>query len=258
MLMLPIATGCHPRPRPSSKLAEALEVMGSAFPSADALTLFNIMCKPGREGVRVAINAHHCSPEWLRSGILVELYERRINRSGFAAVLVRDWTDGAARTAAAAGTREQLVEWFRYARFDFPFVRRFCDLEALPARTMIWRGLGNAAVPGLGMSWSPSRQLAAYYGHGAWCKGGRKSEPVLLRQEITRDQALAYLLNNVGGEVVIDGTSSYEIDTADHDEIACLATEAEPLLVAGVARHERAKAEALAMSEDEQFAGWEG
>ncbi len=86
---------------------------------------------------------------------------------------------------------------------------------------------------------------------------GRSSEPILLRREITCDQVLAYFISQAG-EAVLDGPGSYDIETADADEIAALAAAAEPMVAEGEKRAERIKAEFMAMSEDELFAGWEG
>jgi hypothetical protein len=68
---------------------------------------------------------------------------------------------------------------------------------------------------------------------------------------------LAYFIS-LAGEAVVDGAGPYEVDTADPDEIAALAASAEPVIAASVKEEERYKAEVMAATEDELFAGWEG
>jgi hypothetical protein len=83
---------------------------------------------------------------------------------------------------------------------------------------------------------------------------------MFLRREITRDQVLAYFINQAGeaGEAVVDGSISYAIDTDDAGEIAALAAAAEPRVAEEEESFERIRAETMAMPEDELFAGWEG
>ena len=199
-------------------------------------------------------------PPESRSRILGEVFENKVHPSGFGAVLARDWKTRSSLTVAAAGTRERLVEWFRYARFDLPFIRRFCDVEALPARTTVWRGARtDAASAAAGMSWSPGRELAAYYAHQTWPEWGHTAEPILLRCEIIREQVLAYFVKQPG-EAILDGPIFYEIDIADADadEIAVLAAATKSVVAEEEKSSERIKAEFMAASEDELFAAWEG
>jgi hypothetical protein len=106
------------------------------------------------------------------------------------------------------------------------------------------------------MSWAPCREIAAYYGYESWRLWGRTAEPILLRREISREQVIAYFINQEG-EAVVDGPLSYEINTHDAGEIAALAAAAEPIVAESGKRSERIKAEFMAMTEDELFAGWE-
>ena len=89
---------------------------------------------------------------------------------------------------------------------------------------------------------------------------GQTAEPILLRNEITRDQVLAYFISQAGeaGEAVVDGPGAYAIGTADADEIAALAAAAEPMVAEGEKRSERIKAEIMAASEDELLGEWAG
>jgi hypothetical protein len=110
------------------------------------------------------------------------------------------------------------------------------------------------------MSWSPTRETAAYYARRTRLEWGNTGEPVLLRREVTRDQVLAYFINQAdkAGEAVVGGPGACVIDTADASEIAVLAAAAEPMIAKGEKRSERIKAEVMGMSEDELFAGWAG
>jgi hypothetical protein len=49
---------------------------------------------------------------------------------------------------------------------------------------------------------------------------------------------------------------SYDIETADPNEIAAIATAAEPMVAAGEEQRQHIKAEFMAASEDELLAGW--
>jgi hypothetical protein len=245
---------------PRTELAKVLWQAGCPVSEANgaAESAFYHMRKPGRAGVKATINFHHFAPPDSRSRIIAEMFENKVHPSGFGAVLARDWVDGAFRTTSAAGSREQLRKWFHYARFDLPPIRRFCDVEALPATATVWRGARTAAASAAaGLSWSPSRELAAYYANRMWSAWGQTGEPVLLRREISRDQALAFFIDQ-GGEVVLDGSAPYEVDTVNPDEIAAVAASVEQNLETFEKEQERIKAEFMAMSENEIFGEWEG
>jgi hypothetical protein len=248
------------RAQPRTTLAELLWRAGCPALEANgaAESAFYHMRKPGRAGVKATINFHYIAPPESRSRILAEMFENKVHPSGFGAVLARDWVDGSFRTVAAAGTRERLLAWFGYARFDLPFIARFCSVEALPARTTVWRGgRGEAAAVTDGLSWSPSRELAAYYANRMWSAWGHTGEPVLHRREISRDQAVAFFIDQ-GGEVVLDGSGPYEIDTVNPEEIAALAASVEQKVEIFEKERERIKAEFMAASEDELFGEWAG
>jgi hypothetical protein len=186
------------------------------------------------------------------------MYEHHAHPAGFGAALVLDWQARSSLTVAAAGTRERLVKWFRYANFGLPFVRRFCNVEALPAGATVWRSTrSDVATAGAGMSWTPCREIAADYAHRTWLEWGQTGEPVLLHREVTRDQVLAYFIN-LAGEAVLDGPGAYEVDTADAGEIAALAAAAEPIAEAAKQQAERVGAEIMGMSDDEIFGEREG
>ncbi len=166
------------------------------------------MCLPGRAGVHAYARLAPREDDYacaVRTACLVaEAYERRVNRHVFMCLLEKGWRLWGGALALVLGSREPVVEWFRYADFSdvtLPWMRQWCGLHLLPARPLIlWRGgRGSPAeVADNGMSWTPSRPVAGHYallqgrGYDLFQGRGDPGPPILLRRRAARDEALAY------------------------------------------------------------------
>ncbi len=181
------------------------------------------MLLPGRPGVvayarQSRLADHPCA---VRLAFMVaEAHERRVNRHVFMCLLEKGWRLWGGALALVLGSREPVVEWFRYADFSdvtLPWMRQWCGLHLLPARPLIlWRGgRGSPAeVADNGMSWTPSRPVAGHYallqgrGYDLFQGRGDPGPPILLRRRAARDEALAYFAS-WDREVVVPDAGSY-------------------------------------------------
>jgi hypothetical protein len=190
---------------PRSQLATAFLFAGETNCNAAAEEVLYHMRRPGLAGVRACINAYAVLPTWAR----------RANRHGFQYILADAWAAGSHSAQEAAGSRERIVKWFRYADFrdvSMPFLKRWTGLADLPETLTLWRGgRGSADWVAGGMSWTTSPERAAGYAlRDRWSELGA---PVVLRREATAAEALIYF--RADHEVVLAELGPSVVETAD-------------------------------------------
>jgi hypothetical protein len=245
---------------PRGALATLLRQAGERYCNAEAELAFRHMRKPGRAGAKAVINIAGSVPGAMLPGVVVEMYERQVNRHGFAFALVTAWHASGGTLHRQAGSRARLAAMFAYARVDdpLPIMKPLCGLGELADTFTAYRGgRGTPEEVGTrGLSWSLRRWPASYYAlrTHAWSVELHGS-PVLLRRQVRREEALYWIKGN--DEVILSGFGPYEIDTADEAEIRALYDAGKDELETSEAEAEAFRRRIMATPEEELWQGWE-
>jgi hypothetical protein len=177
------------------------------------------------EGFRCAIGMLQRLPRHRHGAMLQAMRGLEVAPWCFQLSLTLAWrAGGGCRVVAhAAGTRENLVEWFKYARFDWPADAMLAEVitSYVPKETILYRGgRGDPARLAQEYSWTPLKPIAALFG----CANpdphpDNDGKPVIVRRIVPRAHvAVAWVVHNQ--EHVVLEPGPYEVETVDLDELA--------------------------------------
>jgi hypothetical protein len=177
------------------------------------------------EGFRCAVSMLQRLPRHRHGCVLQAIRELECHPWVFQMSLTLAWrAGGGCRVVAhAAGTRENLVEWFKYARFDWPGDAMLAEVitSYVPKETVLYRGgRGDPGKLAQEYSWTPLKPIAALFG----CANpdphpDNDGAPVIVRRVVPREHvAVAWVVHNQEHVVLHEGP--YEVETVDPDELA--------------------------------------
>jgi hypothetical protein len=228
------------RQRPIRSAVTALRFYGVPTDDGDLTMALKRTRDPGRQGLEAAVALYRLIPEPAWPHLLPAIWSVRPCRLAWIYALCVSWRRCSIPVMKAAGSRERLVKWFRYADYDAPtlpfFRANIGTRDELPAELQLYRGgcIAPEMLAG-GICWTPHAPMAARYALRRWEQAHRVGDPVVIRSVVGREAVLWRWLG-ADDEILVGSVTSWSIESGDVDTIVVMERDADALWQAAEAK----------------------
>jgi hypothetical protein len=213
-----------PRNRGAMRLRRIIQSVPKEGRRQLALELVTRCRAPSRAGVVATSAFLTAAPLEALPIMLRAAWDMQVSRAAWSLALTQSWLGTSPAVVEAAGTIDELRRWFATADQlnPLPFLRPLLlSTDDLPEIVTLYRGASTARpYTDAGFSWSPHRNVAAWYADWRVRKHG--GSPVVHRATVSAS-GLALATRPPGAELVCLDQPEATLDTRDPAEIRRLA-----------------------------------